>query len=81
MVTLEMDMARLLNRDIITYDVALGAVNDVKTFLTIIERVSTEPAAQPQSQPAKKPQKGAPAARPQQRPSPKGKDAKGSWWK
>ena len=81
MVTLEMDMARLLNRDIITYDVALGAVNDVKTFLAIIERVSTEPAAQPQSPPAKKPQKGAPAARPQQRPSPKGKDAKGSWWK
>jgi twitching motility protein PilT len=81
MVTLEMDMARLLNRDIITYDVALGAVNDVKTFLTIIERVITEPAAQPQSPPAKKPQKGAPAARPQQRPAPKGKDAKGSWWK
>jgi len=81
MVTLEMDMARLLNRDIVTYDVALGAVNDVKTFLAIIERVSTEPAAQPQSPPAKKPQKGAPAARPQQRPSPKGKDAKGSWWK
>ena len=81
MVTLEMDMARLLNRDIITYDVALGAVNDVKTFLAIIEHVTTEPAAQPKSPPAKKSQKGAPAARPQQRPSPKGKDAKGSWWK
>jgi len=45
MVTLEMDVAKLLNRDIITYDTALGAVNDVKTFLTIIERVQPEPPA------------------------------------
>ncbi len=81
MVTLEMDVARLLSRDVITYDTALGAVNDVKTFLTIIERVHSEPTPQPQ--------KPAQAARPQQRPAqkgaprpaPKGKDSKGTWWK
>ncbi len=85
MATLEMDVARLLSRDVITYDTALGAVNDVKTFLTIIERVHSEPAPQPQK-PAQKP---AQAARPQQRPAqkdaprpaPKGKDSKGNWWK
>ncbi len=89
MVTLEMDVARLLSRDMITYDSALGAVNDVKTFLTIIERVQTEPAPQ-QQQPAPAAQQGkkaAPAAgaakqqkRPTQPPQ-KGKDSKGSWWK
>jgi len=81
MATLEMDVARLLSRDVITYDTALGAVNDVKTFLTIIERVHSEPTPQPQ--------KPAQAARPQQRPAqkgaprpaPKGKDSKGNWWK
>jgi len=81
MVTLEMDVARLLSRDVITYDTALGAVNDVKTFLMIIERVHSEPAPQPQ--------KPAQEARPQQRPAqkraprsaPKGKDPKGNWWK
>jgi len=81
MVTLEMDVARLLSRDVITYDTALGAVNDVKTFLMIIERVHSEPAPQPQ--------KPAQEARPRQRPAqkgaprsaPKGKDSKGNWWK
>jgi len=81
MVTLEMDVARLLSRDVITYDTALGAVNDVKTFLTIIERVHSEPAPQPQK-PAQKP---APQQRPAQkgapRPAPKGKDSKSGWWK
>jgi len=81
MVTLEMDVARLLSRDVITYDTALGAVNDVKTFLMIIERVHSEPAPQPQkpaqeARPRQRPaQKGAP------RPAPKGKDPKGNWWK
>jgi twitching motility protein PilT len=89
MVTLEMDVARLLARDVITYDTALGAVNDVKTFLLITDRLTTEPEPQ-QTQPATPPpQKAAPAAqakkRPPQkqapRPAPKGKDSKSSWWK
>ena len=82
MVTLEMDVARLLARDVITYDTALGAVNDVKTFLIITDRITTE--TEPQQ-----PQKAAPAAqakkRPTQkqapRPAPKGKDSRSSWWK
>jgi len=88
MVTLEMDVARLLARDIITYETALGAVNDVKTFLIITDRLPTEPKPQ-RTQPATPPQKTAPAAqakkRPAQkqapRPAPKGKDSKNSWWK
>ncbi len=84
MVTLEMDVARLLSRDVITYEAAISAVNDVKTFLTIIERVSSAaPAPQkPKSAPAPAP--GAqqrPQQRPQPRPAPHGKDSKGSWWK
>ncbi len=75
MVTLEMDVARLLSRDIITYESALSAVNDVKTFLTIIERVSTrQPPQQPKAAPKPEQQPPRPAA---QRP----KDSKGSWWK
>jgi twitching motility protein PilT len=80
MFTLEMDVARLLSRDIITYETAIGAVNDVKTFLTIIERTPTHPAAPPPSQQ----RAGQAAAQPKpqaakQAPSP-GKDSK-SWWK
>ena len=77
MITLEMDVARLLTRDIITFESALSAVNDVKTFMTIIERVSTAPPKQqPQAAPgAKAPQK------PQAQPAPRGKDSKGGWWK
>jgi twitching motility protein PilT len=78
MVTLEMDVARLLSRDIITYEAAISSVNDVKTFLTIIERVSS-------ARPAPQKPKPAPASggqpRPQHRPAPHGKDSKGSWWK
>jgi twitching motility protein PilT len=78
MVTLEMDVARLLARDIITYEAAIAAVNDVKTFLTLIERMPAQPAPQ---QPKQAP---APAAQKQQqqppRPSPQQKDQKG-WWK
>jgi twitching motility protein PilT len=87
MVTLEMDVAKLLARDVITYDTALGAVNDVKTFLTITERTHSESAPQPQQQPAGQQQKRpAPAAQgaPQQKktkPPPKGKGSKESWWK
>ena len=89
MVTLEMDVARLLARDVITYETALGAVNDVKTFLIITDRITPEPEPQ-RTQPATQPpQKAAPAAqakkRPPQkqapRPAPKGKDSKSSWWK
>lgn len=84
MVTLEMDVARLLNRDVITYETALGAVNDVKTFLTIVEHVSAREASEQQ-----RPQKAAPGARPHQRPAPKGaqrpapkgKGSKSGWWK
>ncbi len=83
MVTLEMDVARLLSRDIITYDTAIGAVNDVKTFLTITERTVARPAA-PQPQPHPRPQApgaGAPK-HPEQRPAPPpGKDSKSGWWK
>ena len=81
MATLEMDVARLLSRDVITYDTALGAVNDVKTFLTIIERVHSEPTPQPQkpAQEARPQQPPAPKSAP--RPAPKGKDSKGNWWK
>jgi twitching motility protein PilT len=88
MVTLEMDVARLLNREVITYDTAIGAVNDVKTFMMTIERV--QPAPAPEQQPAAQQQrKPAPGAKPaqKQRPSqapPKGKGGKGdkgSWWK
>ena len=79
MTTLEMDVARLLTRDIITYDAALGAVNDVKTFLTIIERVVAPPAEQ---QPKAK---AAPGAKPPQKrqaqPAPRGKGSKSGWWK
>jgi twitching motility protein PilT len=78
MFTLEMDVARLLSRDVITYEAAISAVNDVKTFLTIIERVSS-------ARPAPQKPKPAPASggqpRPQPRPAPHGKDSKGSWWK
>jgi len=79
MTTLEMDVARLLMRDIITYDAALGAVNDVKTFLTIIERAPAPaaPAQQPKGAPAAK----APPKR-QPQPAPHGKkDSKSGWWK
>jgi twitching motility protein PilT len=78
MITLEMDVARLLARDIITYDSAIGAVNDVKTFLTLIERVHSQPSPQPQPKPsphqgAHKPQQPPPRSAPQ-------KEQKG-WWK
>jgi twitching motility protein PilT len=77
MVTLEMDVARLLTREVITYDSALSAVNDVKTFLTIIERVSAPP---PREQP--RPAAGAKAPQKQQaQPAPRGKDSKSGWWK
>jgi twitching motility protein PilT len=83
MVTLEMDVARLLSRDIITYETAIGAVNDVKTFLMITERTVERPAA-PQPQPQARPP--APGAAPQPRhpearPAPPGKDSKSGWWK
>ena len=87
MVTLEMDIAKLLARDVITYDTALGGVNDVKSFLTIADRTQAEPAPQQQQQPAAQQQKSpAPAAQgaPQQRKGkapPKGKGSKESWWK
>jgi twitching motility protein PilT len=86
MVTLEMDVARLLSRDIITYETALGAVNDVKTFMTIIERITPQaeqqrPAAGQQPRPPAPGQKpGAKPAAPQH-PAPKGKGGKESWWK
>jgi twitching motility protein PilT len=83
MITLEMDVARLLARDIITYDTAIGAVNDVKTFLTLIERIHTAAPQQPQQQqPKAAPQPGAQKAQHQpQPPRPaQQKDAKG-WWK
>ena len=85
MVTLEMDVAKLLARDVITYDTALGGVNDVKSFLTISERTQPEPAPQ-QQQPAAQQQqrpasaKGAPQQKPAKAP-PKGKGSKESWWK
>ena len=83
MVTLEMDVARLLMRDTISYESALGSVNDVKSFLTIVERTSPQEAAAPQGQ------KPAPAAagkqaqkKPAARPAPtKKKDSKSGWWK
>ncbi len=82
MVTLEMDVARLLTRDIITYDTAVGAVNDVKTFLTLIDRMPVQQAAAPQQHVHKAAPAQAPAPpKPQpQRPAPQ-KDQKGSWWK
>jgi twitching motility protein PilT len=78
MITLEMDVARLLTRDVITYDSAISAVNDIKTFLTLIERVQSQPAAQPQPKAAPqhtvhKPQQPSPRHAPQ-------KEQKG-WWK
>ena len=96
MVTLEMDVARLLNREIITYDTAIGAVNDVKTFMMTIERVQPAeaqeqqgqqpgPAGQQQRKPApaaKSAQKQRPAqAPPKGKPGKGGKGDKGSWWK
>jgi len=83
MVTLEGDVARLLSRDIITYDTAIGAVNDVKTFLTIIDRVVAQPAAPQQQQPKPAPAAAAPKQRPPQAPQtpPARKDSKGTWWK
>jgi twitching motility protein PilT len=86
MVTLEMDVAKLLARDVITYDTALGGVNDVKTFLTITERTQTEPAPQQQQPAGQQQRRPAPAAQapPQQRKGkapPKGKGSKESWWK
>ncbi|RJP19176.1 MAG: type IV pilus twitching motility protein PilT [Candidatus Abyssobacteria bacterium SURF_5] len=79
MVTLEMDVARLLTRDTITYETAISAVNDVKTFLTIIERVPTQPAPPQHAKPAA-PQPGAHKPQPPPRPTPP-KDQRGSWWK
>jgi twitching motility protein PilT len=83
MITLEMDVARLLARDIITYDTAIGAVNDVKTFLTLIERIHTAVPQQPQP-PKAAPHQGAQKPQAQQQPQPPRpapqKDAKG-WWK
>jgi twitching motility protein PilT len=86
MVTLEMDVAKLLARDVITYDTALGGVNDVKSFLAISERTQPEPAPQQQQQPAAQqhqrpaPAKGTPQQKPAKAP-PKGKGSKESWWK
>jgi twitching motility protein PilT len=82
MMTMEMDVSRLLSRDIITYDTAIGAVNDVKTFLAMIDRIPTQAAAltqQPKAapQPAQKPQQH--SSQPPPRPAPQ-KDQKG-WWK
>lgn len=81
MVTLETDVARLLSRDIITYDTAIGAVNDVKTFLMMIDRIPTQaaPAQQPKAAPQPAPQKPQQHAQPPPRPAPQ-KDQKG-WWK
>ncbi len=93
MVTLEMDVARLLNREIITYDTAIGAVNDVKSFLMTIERAQPAEAQEQQGQqpgPAGQQQrKPAPAAKAAQKQRPAkapakgkgGKGDKGSWWK
>ncbi|GAB4350472.1 MAG: type IV pilus twitching motility protein PilT [Candidatus Abyssubacteria bacterium] len=79
MFTLEMDVARLLMRDVITYETAISAVNDVKTFLTIIERTPTQAAPPPTQQ---RPGQAAAQPRPQapKQAPPPGKDSK-SWWK
>ena len=82
MVTLEMDIARLLMRDMISYESALGAVNDVKTFLTIVERTAPPPAAEPQGQKPAPAAAGQPQKKPAARPAPtKKKDSKSGWWK
>lgn len=85
MTTLEMDMARLLAHDVVTYETALSGVNDVKTFMTIIDRVSSSPqqsAPQQQQKPAPAAQQAPkkPPQKPPSKPAPKGKDGKG-WWK
>ncbi|UCD57582.1 MAG: PilT/PilU family type 4a pilus ATPase, partial [Candidatus Hydrogenedentota bacterium] len=77
MVTLEMDVARLLSRDVITYEAAIGAVNDVKTFLITVERIPKEPA-EPQPKAASHP---AGSQQQQPRPAQHGKDSKSAWWK
>jgi hypothetical protein len=77
MVTMEADIAVLLENEVITYETALGGVNDEDTFHGIIDRFDSIAPPRRQSISRKaggKSQKGP-------RPEPSRKAEKDMWWR